>query len=266
LTVEQWLSIYEEAVKLKLSLPETPKLAQEMFGVKVSYKTAWKWIRGKLKLPYSKPYVLDNRRPEDAEEQLKAELEEQARGLEEAVVVFGDETSIQERGNVVRVLGGGKLKAPRRNKKFYLIAGMALNGLSYVLKADKANKDTFSKLLTGLRETNPTKPILLIIDNASFHWAADVRWLARQLSIRIVYLPPYSPDLNPIECLWKDLKKQLAFKPIEIKEEEAIEAFYSLIETRKYSYAKAWLEKFGETVSHLIAVKATLKARKNRKI
>ena len=36
LTVDQWLSVYEESVKLKLSLPETPKLVQEMFGVKVS--------------------------------------------------------------------------------------------------------------------------------------------------------------------------------------------------------------------------------------
>lgn len=228
MTVEQWLSIYREGVKLKLSLPETPKLVQEVFGVKVSYKTAWKWIRGKLKLPYSKPYVSDNRRPEDAEEQLGVELEEQAKELEEAVVVFGDETSVQERGNTVRVFGGGKLKAPRRNKKFYLIAGMALNGSSYALKVDKANKDTFSKMLIGLRKANPTKPILLIIDNASYHWAADVRWLARQLDIRIAYLPPYSLDLNPIEFLWKDLKKQLAFKPIEVKEKEVIEVFYSL--------------------------------------
>ena len=124
-----------------------------MFGVKISYKTVWKWIRGKLKLPYSKPYVLDERRPEDAEKQLQDELKEQTKELEEAVVVFEDETSIQERGNVVRVLGGGRLKVLRRSKKFYLIGAMALNGSSYVLKADKVNKDTFSKLLIGLKKS-----------------------------------------------------------------------------------------------------------------
>ncbi len=262
LTREQWEIVYEEASRRKLTLPEVPKLVEEMFGVSVSYKTVWKWIRGKFKWPYSKPFILDSRRPEDAEEQLERELVEQVKGVEEAVIVFMDETSVQERGNNVRVLGGGKLRTPRRNKKFYLVGGLALNGASYAVKADKANKETFSKFLIGLRRANPYKPIILVLDNASFHWAADSRWTARQLDIRLTYLPPYSPDLNPIEYLWRDLKKNLAFKTIEEKEEKAIEVFHSLAADRKYTYTKHWLEKYGKIIGHLIAIKPTLKTRK----
>jgi len=262
LTRRQWRLVYEEARRRKLTLPEVPKLVREMFGLEISYKTVWKWIRGKLKLPYSKPFVLDSRRPEDAEEQLRSELVEQTRDLDEAIVVFMDETSIQERGNTVRILGGGKLKAPRRNKKFYLIGGLALNGASYAIKANKANKETFSRFLIGLRKANPLKPIILILDNASFHWAADPRWVARQLDLRLTYLPPYLPDLNPIEFLWRDLKKTLALKTIEEKEGKALETFYSLSSDRRYTYTKSWLEKYGEIIDHLIAIKSTLKKAK----
>jgi len=49
--------------------------------------------------------VLDSKRPEDAKKQLRAELVEGTDGLEETAIVFVDETSLQERGNVVRVIG-----------------------------------------------------------------------------------------------------------------------------------------------------------------
>ena len=36
-----------------------------------------------------------------------------------------------------------------------------------------------------------------------------VRKMAKQLSIKLLYLPPYSPNLNPIERLWKFMKKKI---------------------------------------------------------
>ena len=213
-------------------------------------------------MPYSKPYVLDIRRPEDAEEMLRRELEEVVGDLDEVVVVFVDESAIQERGNVVRVFGGGKVRVPRINKKFYLMGGLALNGRDYAVRADGVNKEAFSRFLVGLREVNPLKTIVVVLDNHSSHWSADARWTARKLGIRLCYLPPYSLDLNPIECLWKDLKRGLAFKSIEEKEEEALEVFYSLTSDRRYTYTGSWLEKFGDTISRLIAMKPALKTKK----
>lgn len=54
----------------------------------------------------------------------------------------------------------------------------------------------------------PTQVIVLVIDNASYHHSAAVQAALSVFEHRVlvVWLPPYSPDLNPIERFWKHLK------------------------------------------------------------
>ena len=53
------------------------------------------------------------------------------------------------------------------------------------------------------------KEILLILDNAKIHHANDVKIASKILNIELMYLPEYSPDLNPIEDLWKIIKSKV---------------------------------------------------------
>ena len=46
------------------------------------------------------------------------------------------------------------------------------------------------------------KRVLLVLDNASWHKTKSLEWH----HIKPVYLPPYSPDFNPIERFWQHLK------------------------------------------------------------
>jgi transposase len=48
----------------------------------------------------------------------------------------------------------------------------------------------------------------IIMDNASFHRKARLRKLARG-TVRLLFLPPYSPDYNPIEKSWANMKRFL---------------------------------------------------------
>jgi transposase len=51
------------------------------------------------------------------------------------------------------------------------------------------------------------KPVTIVLDNASYHRAKVVRELAEALGIELLFLPPYSPNLNLIERVWKLVKK-----------------------------------------------------------
>ncbi len=48
--------------------------------------------------------------------------------------------------------------------------------------------------------------ITVIVDNASFHRSEKARKLIEEAGGKLMYLPPYSPDLNPIEHYWHKIK------------------------------------------------------------
>lgn len=75
---------------------------------------------------------------------------------------------------------------------------------------DTVDQRSICDLLHAIRRKNPEeKHLYLVLDNAPYNRAKSVKALAKRLRIKILYLPPYSPNLNPIERLWKFLKKKL---------------------------------------------------------
>jgi len=60
---------------------------------------------------------------------------------------------------------------------------------------------------------------VVIWDNARAHLSRLVRRIVHRLDIVLVFLPPYSPDLNPIEFIWKNIKKELSSRIFTKKEE-----------------------------------------------
>ena len=50
---------------------------------------------------------------------------------------------------------------------------------------------------------------IVILDNLGAHKVEGVRWLIESRGAQVLYLPPYSPDFNPIEPAWSKLKQRL---------------------------------------------------------
>jgi transposase len=66
---------------------------------------------------------------------------------------------------------------------------------------DRTKSDDFCQFLVEVREHNPINKICLILDNFPTHKAQRVKEKAQELNIELILLPPYSPDLNPIEYI-----------------------------------------------------------------
>jgi putative transposase len=54
------------------------------------------------------------------------------------------------------------------------------------------------------------RAISVVLDNFSSRRSASLQAVAERLDIALVYLPPYAPYLNPIEFLWKSLKRSVS--------------------------------------------------------
>lgn len=50
---------------------------------------------------------------------------------------------------------------------------------------------------------------IVVLDNASVHKSIELLEMAETVDCQIIFLPPYSPDLNPIEKIWANFKKNL---------------------------------------------------------
>ena len=53
------------------------------------------------------------------------------------------------------------------------------------------------------------KRVLIVMDNARFHRKNILENIIKETEHCLLFLPPYSPDLNPIEKLWANMKKKL---------------------------------------------------------
>lgn len=48
---------------------------------------------------------------------------------------------------------------------------------------------------------------IVVMDNAAFHRSQKIRELIESVGCKLIFLPPYSPDLNPIEKFWANMKR-----------------------------------------------------------
>ena len=58
----------------------------------------------------------------------------------------------------------------------------------------------------------PGKSVIFMQDGARYHWHKDVKEWFLNHDIEIMIWPPQSPDLNPIEHIWGNMKKELSMK------------------------------------------------------
>lgn len=70
------------------------------------------------------------------------------------------------------------------------------------------NTQVFNQWLQHMLLPELVTGSVIVLDNATFHKSSSTRRLIEQAGCEVLYLAPYSPDLNPIEKLWANLKRR----------------------------------------------------------
>ena len=100
-----------------------------------------------------------------------------------------------------------------------------------ILTEENCSAEVIEAFLEEVKiQYNQAKTICVILDNARYQRSSIVQTTAKFFNIDLIYLPPYSPNLNLIERLWRYFKKEVMknkYYPDYATFENAVESFFS---------------------------------------
>lgn len=196
-----------------LYLDETRASIYRRTGKWVSLQTIASDLKSRLSLSLKKTRTVHPNQSAD----LRARYLHAVGGLRPEMMVFLDECAIQER-SLRRVNGWARVgyrtkRMPwsRGGKRYSLLPAIFKGGiLALACQEGSFHRKEFVSFLKHklfpVMNPYPQANSVLIMDNARIHHGGEIAELAEEKGIRIIYLPPYSPDLNPIEKAFSVLK------------------------------------------------------------
>jgi transposase len=163
------------------------------------------------------------------------------------VLGFLDECSPQTTANTQRMWSFDRTPLMKNTTKIRAntFAILAVNGTSIATFRERSKQEGIREVLREYKRANPNKRLVIVLDNFSSHHAILVRKYAAGNNIRLAYLPPYSPDLNPIEQIWRAIKREVSatfIRDYEHLTATIIAAFERL--AGKRTYWEKWVVKF----------------------
>ena len=190
------------------------ELLHREFGVQVSGRTVSLHL-SQLGLSYQKPrYRASEQDPKEVEHFLKVKfpaIQRQARKLG-ADIVFEDESGVNLQTHAGRTWGerGVTPEVIRTDARggFNILSTVEARGhLRYHLCEQRVNSERYIDFLKQLIQGRE-RPLILIADRASFHRSKKVREFVRahRRQLRVFFLPRHSPELNPSEQVWGEIK------------------------------------------------------------
>nr|WP_262891325.1 IS630 family transposase [Spirosoma utsteinense] len=207
-----------------------------------------------LGLRYYKPRPVSVRRAPQAKEALIERLKAtfdglQAMGYDLDRVAFGfaDESSPQLSANTARLWSIGKAERVVNTDKqrANTFGFLALNGMDYCQPLADSSAESFRALFPKIRALHGDyEAVVVLWDNLPAHKTVAVEAAARRHQIYLVYNLPYAPDLNPIEGVWKGIKRRIS----EWGLMDSLDQLRNLVQgwfielTASSSLAKQWME------------------------
>lgn len=126
-----------------------------------------------------------------------------------------------------------------------MLGALSLGGVKAMMTIEAATDgDIFRSFLEFVLCPKLEAGDVVVLDNLSAHKVAGVQELVQARGARLLYLPPYSPDLNPIEPAWSKLKTLL--RAVKARTNQALEeAISTLLKQITAADAAAWFRHCG---------------------
>jgi putative transposase len=149
-------------------------------------------------------------------------------------VLFEDEASLSNTATVSYAWAERgkqpKISQTQRKRERKTIFGAVNphNGQLVVDTADKGNTKTFFRFLVKCVRASAGQKVYMVLDNVRFYHAKRLKTMLEHYRDRIelIFLLPYSPDLNPVERVWWLMRKQVAHNRWVKSMEERLADFY----------------------------------------
>jgi transposase len=156
---------------------------------------------------------------EKSEEDRSKYLEELEK-IPEHLRVYVDESGVhkhlvREKGRAIRGVKVQDTKRGRRFRKANVVAARQkdtcgkVNHIAPLCYEHNMNSAFFVEWFRTKLVKSVSKGSTIIMDKASFHPKTKLRNIARRHGLKLLFLPSYSPDLNPIEKDWANMKSAL---------------------------------------------------------
>jgi transposase len=135
--------------------------------------------------------------------------------LEADNLIFIDESgaNLQMESTYARAEGGQRIKMPvpaNRGPQLSMIGAISAKKVEAALYGEWAtNGEIFLTFIEKLLLPQLKRKHIVIMDNVKFHLQTAVAAAIESKGAKVIFLPPYSPDLSPIENMWSKIKNTL---------------------------------------------------------
>lgn len=190
---------------------------QQQYGKIFSVSGMTKWLHAN-DFCYKKPHAVPAKANRDLQKKfIKYYRRLKGKAGKKEPIYFADSVHPQHQ---TQLAYGWILKGERKEiattsgqKRLNFIGGICLNGYRFTYKqVDTVDAYNICQFLWKLRQANPGKfKVHVIWDNAPYHRSDEVKKWAKELGIKLHYLPPYSPNLNPAERVWKLMHESVRY-------------------------------------------------------
>jgi transposase len=249
----------ELRANLYISSQEVADYIKRTFGIQYSNSAVVKLLN-RLGFSYKKTKSVPSKACAEEQAAFLKELEDVlAQNTDNQVVYFNDAVHPQHntRADYGWIYQGEDFEMPANSSRYRLNLNGALNAHDVtdveIIEAERVNAQACIELWSKQARKHPGKTIINICDNAAYYHSKVLKnWLEQNPWCKVIYLPPYAPNLNLIERLWKFLRKHvISYYYYEHFEEfrRAVLGFFKNIKEHKVALEKLLTLKF-----HVIGV------------